>query len=100
MPVDPQAVLEGIATVVKVFEVHGLAAGIVGQTLDAHDRRAGFDVECLGQVAVGEYGVDGQIGMTEGQAAVVFEDQEDVAGDQIGLLQPFADGFGQVGDFQ
>lgn len=100
MPVDPQAVLERIATVVKVFEVQRLALCVVGQTLDAHDRRTGLDVQRLGQVAVSQHRVDGQIGVTEGDAAVVFEDQEDVAGDQIGLLQALADGFGQVGDFQ
>ncbi len=100
MPVDPQAVLERIATVIKVFEVQRLAVGIVGQALDAHDRRARFDAECLGQVAVGQHRIDGQIGVAEGDAAVVFQNQKDVASDQISLLQPFADGFGQVGNFQ
>lgn len=100
MPVDPQAVLERIATVIKVFEVQRLALRVVGQAFDTHDRRTGLDVQRLGQVAVGQHRVDSQIGVTEGDAAVVFKDQKDVAGDQIGLLQPLADGFGQIGDFQ
>ncbi|MNO83280.1 hypothetical protein D3C76_745810 [compost metagenome] len=83
-----------------MFEVHWAAFGVVGQALDAHDRRAGLDVQRLGQVAVGQHRVDGEVGVTQGQAAVVFQDQEDVAGDQVSLLQAFAKGFGQVGDFQ
>lgn len=100
MPVDPQAVLECIATVVKVFEVQRLALCVVGQTFDAHDWRTGFDVERTGQVAVSQHCVNGQIGVAEGDAAVVFEDQKDVASDQIRLLQSLADRFRQVGDFQ
>ncbi|MNS70438.1 hypothetical protein D3C72_1037810 [compost metagenome] len=83
-----------------MFEVQRLAGGVVGQALDAHDRRAGFDVQRLGQVAVGQHRVDGQISMAERNAAVVFQDQENVASHQIRLLQTLANGFGQVGDFQ
>ncbi|MNP55012.1 hypothetical protein D3C76_1496170 [compost metagenome] len=38
--------------------------------------------------------------MAKGDAAVVLQQQEDVAGDQVGLLQFFADGLGQPGQLQ
>ncbi|MGV8209138.1 UTRA domain-containing protein, partial [Pseudomonas aeruginosa] len=41
--------------------------------------------------ALGEHRVDGQVGMAEGNAAIVLEDQEDVAGHQVGLLQALAE---------
>ncbi|MCY1373349.1 hypothetical protein D9M69_606190 [compost metagenome] len=54
----------------------------------------------MGQVAVGQYRIDGQVGVPQGQAAVVFQDQENIAGDQVGFFQALANSLGQVSDFQ
>lgn len=100
LPIDAQAILESVAAVVEVFEVQRRAVGGMGQALDAHDRRALLDRQGAGQVGIGEHRVDGQVGMAEGNAAIVLEDQEDVAGHQVGLLQALAERLRQVGDFQ
>ncbi|MNN49444.1 hypothetical protein D3C81_1639700 [compost metagenome] len=100
MTVDTQAVLEGIAAVVEVFEIQRGAIGRMGQALDAHDGAAFLDPQCLGQGGIGEHRVDGEIRMAEGNAAVVLEDQENVAGDQVGLFQLLAHHLRQVGHFQ
>ncbi|MNV63081.1 hypothetical protein D3C71_1556580 [compost metagenome] len=83
-----------------MFEVQRPTVDIVGQAFDVHDRRARFNVQRVGQVAVGQYRIDGQVGVPQGQAAVVFQDQENVAGDQVGFFQALANGLGQVSDFQ
>ncbi|MNI61095.1 hypothetical protein D3C73_1163460 [compost metagenome] len=83
-----------------MFEVQRPTVDIVGQAFDVHDRRAGFNVQRVGQVAIGQYRIDGQVGVPQGQAAVVFQDQENVAGDQVGFFQALANGLGQVSDFQ
>ncbi|MNM80310.1 hypothetical protein D3C81_922760 [compost metagenome] len=72
----------------------------MGEALDAHDRRPLFHFQCLGQVAVGQDRIDGQVSVTKRDAAVVFQQQENVAGNQVGFFQFFPHSLWQPGQLQ
>lgn len=70
------------------------------ETFNAQHGAALFDMQCVDDFIVGEDGVDGNIRVPERHPTIVFEDEEDVARDEVSACQPFAQCFRHPGDFE
>ncbi len=64
------------------------------EALDAQHRAAFLDRQRSGDLVVGQNGVDGNIRMAERYAAVVLQNQENVARDEVCVRETFAENFG------
>src|SRR5260221_14581360 len=68
---NSHAVLECVATVIKMFEIQRLLIGDKSEAFNAKYWRTFFDVERGGQGRVGKHGFDLKIGGTKRKAVVV-----------------------------
>src|SRR6218665_3201728 len=100
LAISAQAILEGIATVIEVFEIQRPALRIVRQAFYAQHRATLFRAQGSGEVFIGENGVYGKIGMAKGNTGVVFQNQKNIAGDEVCFLQLLTDGTRHPSDFQ
>src|SRR5690606_17744547 len=100
MPLDLQAVLEGIAAEVEIFEIQRRTIGRMREPFHAQHRAALADVQRLRQCLVGQRRLDLQISTAERDAVVVLHHEEDVARGKVCLAQALADALVQIGDLE
>ena len=90
LTVDAKAVLERVAPEIEVFVVDRRAVRAMRKTFDAQHRAAFFNVQGFDDFIVGENRVDRNVSVAERHGAVVLENEEDVARDEVRAGEAFA----------